>query len=70
MGIAWQQKDTKNTYHCKMLKVQKLKVKTQEEDLGWNSTRLSVCSQTQHPLHKIPSFKINLHTNEDQYHIM
>ncbi len=47
------------TYHCKN-QLQKNKVKTQEEDIGWNTTRLSVCSQTQRPLHKNPSFKINL----------
>ena len=44
--------------------------KTQEEDLGWNTSRLSVYSQTQHPLHKKPSFKIKLHTSEDQNHIV
>ena len=42
-------KNIKITYHCKN-QVQKFKVKAQEEDLGWNTTRLSVCSQTQHPL--------------------
>ena len=33
----------------------KSSVKTKEEDLGWNTTRLSVCSQKQHPFYKIPS---------------
>ena len=46
MGETWQQKDIKITYHCKN-QVQKLKVQTQEEDLGWNTTRLSVYLQTQ-----------------------
>ena len=27
-----------------------------------------MCSQTQHPLHKNPSFKVNLHIGEDQNH--
>jgi len=37
-----------------------------------NTIKLSVCSQTQllHPLHKNPLFKINLHTSEDQNHIV
>jgi len=46
MGKAWQQKNIKITYHCKN-QVQKLKVKIQKEDLGWNTTWLSVCLQTQ-----------------------
>ena len=33
-----------------------------------NTTRVSVCSQTQHMLRKSPSFKVNLHTGEDQNH--
>ena len=69
MGKSIATKRCKNTYHCQN-QVQKLKVKIQEEDLGRTTTRLNVCSKTQHPLHKNPSFKINLHTSEDQTHIV
>ena len=48
-------KKNKEYIPCKN-QVHKLKVKTQEEDLRWNTTRLSVCSQTRHLLHKNPSF--------------
>jgi hypothetical protein len=27
-----------------------------------------MCSQTQHPLYKISSFKVNLHTSENENH--
>ena len=60
---AWQQKGIKNTYHCKNLRW-KLNKKAQDG----NTTRVSVCSQTQHPLRKSPSFAVKLHTSEDQKH--
>jgi hypothetical protein len=41
----------------------KIKVETQHDG---NITRMSVRSQTQHPLRKNSSFKVNLHTSEDQ----
>ena len=77
MGKTWQQNNIKITYHCKN-QVENLKAKTQKEDLGWNmiecvftnTTKLSVCSQTQDPLHKNPLFKINLYTSEDLNHIL
>jgi hypothetical protein len=34
----------------------------------YSQMRVNVCSQTQHPLRKNPSFKVNLHTSEDQNH--
>jgi hypothetical protein len=37
MGKAWQQNNIKITYHSKN-QVENLKVKTQKEDLGWNTT--------------------------------
>ena len=33
-----------------------------------NTTRVSVCLQTQYLLCKRPLFKVNLHTSEDQKH--
>jgi hypothetical protein len=35
---AWQQKGMKNIYHCKN-QVQKLKVETQQEGLGWKRNK-------------------------------
>jgi CYTH domain-containing protein len=40
------------------------------ETQNGNTTRVSVCTQTQHPLHKKPSFKAKLSTSEDQNHNM
>jgi hypothetical protein len=54
----------KNMATKRYIPLQKLSTKT----LSGNTTRVSVCSQTQHLLHKNLSFKVNLHTNEDQNH--
>jgi len=77
MGKAWQQNNIKITYHCKNQVENRENTKRRLrmehhmiECVFTNTTKLSVCSQTQHPLHKNPLFKINLHTSEDQNHIV
>jgi hypothetical protein len=50
-------------YHCKN-QVQKLKVESRQEGLGWKHNKSECVSQ--HPLLKKSSIKVNLHISEDQ----
>ena len=50
------------------LSAKKLRGEYNKKAYDENKTRVSVCSQTQHPLYKNPSFEVKLHTTEDRKH--